>query len=140
MAAFEVITEGRDQAGTTPTEYSCPRRARGSRTYAFLLGFPPEPIPGPADVALVHQTTRLGAENERRWLLPVALQRGLLALFEEIAKHAIELVRHHDESSASALRGSELATNEGAPDVDAGIIETNVFLFQSESLAPTASS
>ena len=72
---------------------------------AFLLGFPAKPIPAPADIAFVERTTGLGAEDERRWLLPTALQRGLLALFEEIVKHAAEVVRHHDEARAAAFRG-----------------------------------
>jgi hypothetical protein len=95
-----------------------PSVVEAERTNVLLLGLPAEVIPAPAYIAFVEWATGLGAEDERRWFLPLALQRGLLALYEEIAKHAVELVGHHDESSTTALRSSELATDEGAADVD----------------------
>jgi len=99
------------------------------RANVFLLSFPSQAIPAPTDIPLVERAARLRAEYERRWFLPLALQRGLLALFEEIAKNAFELVGHHDESSTTALRSAELAPDEGASDMDTGFVETNVFPF-----------
>ena len=68
----------------------------------------------------------------------MALQRGLLALFEEIVKHTVELVRHNDETSTPALRGSELTTNERTSDVDAGFSEVHILPLQAEGFASSA--
>jgi len=48
-----------------------PSIVEAERANAFFLGLPSKAVPAPADVSLVQQTARLGAEDEGRWLLPL---------------------------------------------------------------------